>query len=135
MGRGRRAGSVQLNEVANVFSVAAGGVVIMGASYAFWEYSIARWLRERRSIQHLKDALDRGVDRGRRTVMQLMRKLSLMEQQRLDAEFRSRRIQPSVAVDPHSGRARAILFQHRDRRTQDDAISDDEADAVIGGEA
>ena len=135
MGRGRRAGSVQLNEVADVFSVAAGAVVILGASYAFWEYSIARWLRERRLVQHLKDELDRGADRGQRTVMQLMRELSLKEQQVLDAGFRSRRIRPLVAVDPDSGHARAILFQHRDGRTGDGEISDDEADAGIGGGA
>ncbi len=108
--------AMELNDFADVFSVAAGAVVILGSTYAFWEYAIVRRLRERRLVRHLKSELDRGVDRGQRTVTQLSADLSLTETQVLDAGFRSKQIRPLVTADPETGLARAILFQHRDGR-------------------
>lgn len=101
-----------VSDSAGIISIVSGIVVVVGSIYAFSQYWGVRYLRRRRLTQHLRRELLAGTDRGQRTVVQLMRVLSMTEQQVLDAGFGSRRVRPLVTLDPATGHARAILFQY-----------------------
>lgn len=84
-----------MTESADIISIVSGVAVVVGSIYAFWQYWGVRYLRRRRLTEHLRHELLAGSDRGQRTVIQLMRDLSMTEQQVLDPGFGSQQIDRS----------------------------------------
>ena len=103
-----------MDTAADALSILSGVVVIVGAAYAFFEYSIRSWLRRRSLERYLKRERETSGDRGQRTLLHLMRNLRMTEAEVMRAGYTSEKIDPLVREDPGTGLAQEILFQYAD---------------------
>ena len=95
-----------LEVAANVAAI----LTALGAGWAYGSYRWALWIKRKRLERYLKRA--RKTKFVKRGTIRLMSDLGLTESEVLQASFRSRRTRRSVAVDPETGRANAILFEY-----------------------
>ncbi|HEY1615106.1 MAG TPA: hypothetical protein VGF97_15575 [Rhizomicrobium sp.] len=80
---------------------------------AAWVYYIVGQQSKRRKLEsYLRSEKSKGADKGQRTVLHLMVRVGLTEDEILQASFRSRHIKRLIATDPKTNRAEAILLAY-----------------------
>ena len=99
-----------LGLVANIAAILTALVAFAGSAW---------YVAERRSKRHkleayLKAERDKGEDKGRRSVLHLVARVGLTEQEILQASFRSRHIARILTTNKLDGMAKDILLEYRD---------------------
>ena len=99
-----------------VLGIAANWAAILTAVVAVWAYGRYAWVRyEKRARleQHLKAEKANGTDKGQRTILHLVARLSMTENDVLDAAFRSKPVR-CVTNSDNKGYVAQLLFEYVD---------------------
>lgn len=85
---------------------------IAASSWTIWAWRDS--CKKRRSLEeYLRSEKELGVDKGRRTIIHLMSKLSLTEDEIIRESFRSKNIICPIIVDRKTNRASNIYFEYQ----------------------
>ena len=99
-----------LGLVANIAAIVTALVAFAGSAWFVMERSAKR----RRLEAYLKDARDAGKDKGQRSILHLIARVGLTEQEILQASFRSKHIGRVLTTNTTDGIAKDILLEYRD---------------------
>ena len=99
--------------LANLASILTAIVAVI--FYFGYQYSISK--KRRRLEAYLKSEKEEASSgkQGLHTIIHLMAKLGLTEEEILQASFRSKHITRKVAVDPETDRATELLFGYEEK--------------------
>ena len=104
--------SVGANIAAIVTGAAAG---IVGGNYWYRRSKRRTALETYLHAQRVEDEGPGGTGHGLRTVIHLIARLAMTEEQILEAAFTSKKIKRWTAQDPETGRASALFFQYDEK--------------------
>ena len=97
-----------------VLGIAASWAAILTAIVAVWAYGRYVWVRHQKRTrleEHLKAEKVSGTDNGQRTILHLVARLSMTENDVLDAAFRSKRVR-CVTNSDKEGYVAQLLFEY-----------------------
>lgn len=89
------------------------GTAVAAASWTGWVL-IDSYCKRIKVEEYLRKQRDEKTDLGRRTMIHLMSKLSLTEDEIFHAAFRSKHIECPVIVDKETNRASDLYFVYKD---------------------
>src|ERR1700730_13476050 len=97
-----------LETIANGASILTAGLA--GAAWVYYAYDRCR---KRHNLEnYLKGEKEKGTDKGQRTMVHLMSRLRLSEDEILRAAFHSRAVKCLVVANQDNGRATELLFEY-----------------------
>jgi hypothetical protein len=99
-----------LGLVANIAAILTALVAVVGSAWFVME----RGAKRRRLEAYLKAERDKGQDKGQRSILHLIARVGLTEQEILQASFRSRHIGRVLTTNKADGIAKDILLEYRD---------------------
>lgn len=101
----------------HVASIATAAVAVV----AYGQYLWRRWANRRALEAYLASVAGTkayGADKGTRSLLHLVAKLRLTEQEIFQAAFTSKKIDSSRSIDPETGDSFTLMFSHKaNRRT------------------
>ncbi len=99
-----------LGLLANIAAIVTAVVAFAGSAW----YVVERRAKRLRLESYLKAERDAGKDKGQRSMLHLVARVGLTEQEVLQASFRSRHIARVLTTNKLDGMAKDILFEYRD---------------------
>ncbi|MBT4906419.1 MAG: hypothetical protein HOK98_07480 [Rhodospirillaceae bacterium] len=99
-----------LGLIANIAAIVTALVAFAGS---LW-YVVERGTKRRRLEAYLKAERDAEGDKGQRSVLHLVARVGLTEQEILQASFRSKHIGRVLTTNKLDGMAKDILLEYRD---------------------
>ncbi|MBT3808809.1 MAG: hypothetical protein HOL07_11775 [Rhodospirillaceae bacterium] len=99
-----------LGLVANFAAIATAFVALVGSGW----YVVERCKKKHRLEAYLKAERDKGADKGQRSVLHLIARVGLTEQEILQVSFRSKHIGRVLTTNKADGIAKDILLEYRD---------------------
>ncbi|MGB0572683.1 MAG: hypothetical protein ACPGQM_11585 [Alphaproteobacteria bacterium] len=99
-----------LGFIANIAAIVTALVAFAGSAW----YVIERAGKRRRLEAHLKAERDTGKDKGQRSILHLVARVGLTEQEIMQASFRSKHIGRVLTTNKLDGMAKDILFEYHD---------------------
>jgi len=99
-----------LGLVANFAAIVTAFVALAGSGW----YLVERGNKKRRLEAYLKAERDAGKDKGQRSILHLIARVGLTEQEILQASFRSKHIGRVLTTNKADGIAKDILLEYRD---------------------
>lgn len=99
-----------LGFIANIAAIVTALVAFAGSAW----YIVERGVKRRRLEAYLKAERDAGKDKGQRSVLHLVARVGLTEQEILQASFRSKHIGRVLTTNKLDGMAKDILLEYRD---------------------
>ena len=97
-----------------ILGIAADWAAILTAIIAVLAYGRYEWVRHQKRTrleEHLKAEKANGTDKGQRTILHLVARLSMTENDVLDAAFRSKRVRCVINSDIE-GYVAQLLFEY-----------------------
>ncbi len=99
-----------LGFLANIAAILTALVAVVGS---IW-FVLERSAKQRRLEAYLKAERDAGEDKGQRSILHLVARVGLTEQEIMQASFRSKHIGRVLTTNKLDGMAKDILFEYRD---------------------
>ena len=99
-----------LGFLANIAAIVTALVALIGSAW----YIVERGGKRRRLEEYLKAERDAGKDKGQRSILHLVARVGLTEQEIMQASFRSKHIERVLTTNKLDGMAKDILFEYRD---------------------
>ena len=99
-----------LGLLANIAAIVTAVVAFAGSAW----YVVERCAKRLRLESYLKAERDAGKYKGQRSMLHLVARVGLTEQEVLQASFRSRHIARVLTTNKLDGMAKDILFEYRD---------------------
>jgi len=99
-----------LGLVANIAAIVTALVALAGSGW----YVIERGAKRRRLEAYLKAQRDAGNNKGQRSILHLIARVGLTEQEILQASFRSKHIGRVLTTNKTDGMAKDLLLEYRD---------------------
>tara|TARA_R110002110_G_scaffold284987_2_gene499318 strand:- start:74249 stop:74569 length:321 start_codon:yes stop_codon:yes gene_type:complete len=99
-----------LGLVANFAAIVTALVAFAGAAWFMME----RGAKRRQLEAYLKAERDAGKDKGQRSILHLIARVGLTEQEILQVSFRSKHIGRVLTTNKPDGMAKDILLEYRD---------------------
>ncbi|MEP4379520.1 MAG: hypothetical protein ABJ215_11275 [Alphaproteobacteria bacterium] len=99
-----------LGFIANIAAIVTALVAFAGSAW----YIAERGSKRRRLEDYLKAERDAKKGRGQRSILHLVARVGLTEQEILQASFRSKHIERVLTTDKRDGMAKDILLEYRD---------------------
>ncbi len=99
-------------DYSHLLGIAANWAAILTAvvaTTAYGRYIYNQIVQQRALETYLRNEKSKGVDTGKRTILNLVANLSMTEAEVLTAAFRSKKVSPAVSVD-EKGRADMLMF-------------------------
>ena len=99
-----------LGTIANIAAILTAMIAVFGYGAYRWDQRCKRIRLE----SYLKAQKSDGSNRGQRSLLHLMAKVGMTEAELIQASFRSSKIVRKIAKDEETGRADALLLEHKD---------------------